>query len=74
MKNERPKLSAVEAEMSNDIYRVAIKFETLEHAGLFSRNGHHAAQEAVRAAIIILRRNWHDRKEAKEMEDRFPVS
>jgi len=40
----------IEAEITNRVYEAALFFETLEHAGKISTNGHHLAQKIANFA------------------------
>jgi hypothetical protein len=56
-KEELNKMSdeEIEVQISNHIYKAALIFEDLEHAGKFIGNGHHMAQHIAKLVVEIYR-------------------
>lgn len=48
-------LEYIEEQLSNEVYKAALWFESAECAGLIHGNGHHMAQQLARDAVERLR-------------------
>lgn len=51
-------LKEAKTKIANDVYKAALLIEELEHKGLVSGNGHHAAQKIAAFAEADLDKRW----------------
>ena len=55
-------LEDAKARISNEVYRVCLYYEKLEHDGLVRGNGHHHAQDVAKYASDKMEEYWRRNK------------